>query len=141
VIVHASSSGGTQAGLVAGCAFYGLDTRVIGISADEPAAKIESIVREMIAGIGELLGCDRETLADACQIEVDDGFVGPGYAQPTLASREAQSLAAHREALFVDHSYTAKALAALIAYVRGGRFRDDQTVLFWHTGGQLGLFA
>jgi D-cysteine desulfhydrase len=141
VIVHASSSGGTQAGLVAGCALYGLETRVIGISADEPAAKIDLIVREMIAGIGELLGCDGETLADACQIEVDDGFIGAGYAQPTLASREAQSLAAHCEALFVDHSYTAKALAALIRYVRASRFTADESVLFWHTGGQLGLFA
>ena len=35
VIVHATSSGGTQAGLVAGCAMAGVRTRVIGISADE----------------------------------------------------------------------------------------------------------
>ena len=32
-------------------------------------------------------------------------------------------------------------MAALIAYVRAGRFRDDETVLFWHTGGQVGMFA
>jgi 1-aminocyclopropane-1-carboxylate deaminase/D-cysteine desulfhydrase-like pyridoxal-dependent ACC family enzyme len=25
--------------------------------------------------------------------------------------------------------------------VRSGRFTPDQTVLFWHTGGQVGLFA
>jgi len=37
VIVHSSSSGGTQAGLVAGCALAGVRTKVIGISADEPA--------------------------------------------------------------------------------------------------------
>ena len=37
VIVHATSSGGTQAGLVAGCRLHGLATRVIGISADDPA--------------------------------------------------------------------------------------------------------
>ena len=35
VIIHATSSGGTQAGLVAGCAMAGVRTRVIGISADE----------------------------------------------------------------------------------------------------------
>jgi len=34
-IVHATSSGGTQAGLVAGCALFGVRTRVIGISADD----------------------------------------------------------------------------------------------------------
>ncbi len=35
VIVHSTSSGATQAGLVAGCALAGVRTRVIGISADE----------------------------------------------------------------------------------------------------------
>ena len=54
---------------------------------------------------------------------------------------EAQQLAARTEAVFVDHTYTAKALAALIAYVRAGRFKPQETVLFWHTGGQVGLFA
>jgi 1-aminocyclopropane-1-carboxylate deaminase/D-cysteine desulfhydrase-like pyridoxal-dependent ACC family enzyme len=43
--------------------------------------------------------------------------------------------------LFVDHTYTAKALGALIGYIREGRFTEDQTVLFWHTGGQVALFA
>jgi len=48
---------------------------------------------------------------------------------------------ARNEAIFVDHTYTGKALAALIEYVRDGRFRDDETLLFWHTGGQVGIFA
>ena len=60
---------------------------------------------------------------------------------PTEASREAQQLAARTEALFVDHTYTAKALGAMIAYVRERKLTSDQTVLFWHTGGQVGLFA
>lgn len=140
-IVHASSSGGTQAGLVAGCVLHGLDTRVIGVSADEPAAEIEATVRRIVAGTGEILGCDGGALANGRRIEVDDGFIGDGYALPSAASREAQDLAARTEALFVDHSYTAKALAALIAYVRDGRFGEDERVLFWHTGGQVALFA
>jgi 1-aminocyclopropane-1-carboxylate deaminase/D-cysteine desulfhydrase-like pyridoxal-dependent ACC family enzyme len=133
-IVHAGSSGGTQAGLVAGVARYGLHTRVIGVSADDPADSIEAGVRRIIRGIGGLESFDGE-------IEVDDGWVGDGYGIPTNASREAQSLAARTEALFVDHTYTAKALGALIAYVREERFTPEQTVLFWHTGGQVGLFA
>jgi 1-aminocyclopropane-1-carboxylate deaminase/D-cysteine desulfhydrase-like pyridoxal-dependent ACC family enzyme len=50
-------------------------------------------------------------------------------------------LAARTEALFVDNTYTAKALGALIAYVRKGRLSPEQSVLFWHTGGQVALFA
>jgi 1-aminocyclopropane-1-carboxylate deaminase/D-cysteine desulfhydrase-like pyridoxal-dependent ACC family enzyme len=141
VIVHAASSGGTQSGRVAGCALYGLSTRVIGVSADDPAAEITSKVREIVRGVGEMLGANGEALASARPIEVDDQQVGDGYGIPSEASREAQRLAARNEALFVDHTYTAKALASLIARVREGQFRDDDTILFWHTGGQVGLFA
>lgn len=139
-IVHACSSGGTQAGLVAGCALHGVSTRVIGISADDPAPQIQAHVREIIAGTGDLLEADRRTLA-ARDIEIDDGFVGSGYGLPTPESLEAQSLAARTEALFVDNTYTAKALAAVISLVRRSEFPDDATVVFWHTGGQVGIFG
>lgn len=134
VIVHACSSGGTQAGLVAGLALRGIGARIIGVSADDPAASIAATVRRIIRGIEGLESFDGE-------IEVDDTRVGDGYGSPTEASREAQELAARTEALFVDHTYTAKALGALIANVRQGTFSASQTVLFWHTGGQVGLFA
>jgi 1-aminocyclopropane-1-carboxylate deaminase/D-cysteine desulfhydrase-like pyridoxal-dependent ACC family enzyme len=141
VIVHASSSGGTQAGLVAGCTLHGLPTRVLGISADDPAESIRGTVRDVIAGMGGLLGVDGAELAGARAIEVDDGHVGDGYGVPSAASREAADLLARHEAMFVDHTYTAKALAGLIHHVRHGSFAGGQTVLFWHTGGQVGLFA
>jgi 1-aminocyclopropane-1-carboxylate deaminase/D-cysteine desulfhydrase-like pyridoxal-dependent ACC family enzyme len=141
VIVHSTSSGGTQAGLVAGCTLHGLPTRVIGISADDSAESIGETVRGVITGMGELLGVDGPALAAARPIEVDDAHVGEGYGVPSPASREAVDLLARHEALFVDHTYTAKALAGLIHYVRRGSFPAAQTVLFWHTGGQVGLFA
>jgi 1-aminocyclopropane-1-carboxylate deaminase/D-cysteine desulfhydrase-like pyridoxal-dependent ACC family enzyme len=74
-------------------------------------------------------------------IEVDDRFVGGGYGVPTPESVEAIELLARTEALFLDPTYTAKAMAGLLARVRSGEFREDQTVLFWHTGGQVALFA
>jgi 1-aminocyclopropane-1-carboxylate deaminase/D-cysteine desulfhydrase-like pyridoxal-dependent ACC family enzyme len=141
VIVHACSSGGTQAGLLAGCILNGLTTRVIGVSADDPAGEVAERVTQILSGIGPLLDIDGEELAATLPIEIDDTFVGEGYGLATEASREAQQLAARTEALFVDHTYTAKALAALIAYTRDGRLTEGQTVLFWHTGGQVGLFA
>jgi 1-aminocyclopropane-1-carboxylate deaminase/D-cysteine desulfhydrase-like pyridoxal-dependent ACC family enzyme len=141
VIVHSSSSGGTQAGLVAGIALHGAKTRVIGVSADDPAAALAASVRGIVAGIGPLLGVPGEPLAELCAIEVDDGFVGEGYGIASPASREAQELAAQSEALFVDHTYTAKAFAGMLAMLRAGRFANAETVLFWHTGGQVGLFA
>ncbi len=141
VIVHATSSGGTQAGLLAGCALFGVATRVIGISADDPVSDIGRIVGKIGSGIEELLALPANTLGMADRFVADASFVGDGYGIPSEASREAQALAARTEALFTDHWYTAKALAGLIAYARRGEFRDGMTVMFWHTGGQVGLFA
>jgi 1-aminocyclopropane-1-carboxylate deaminase/D-cysteine desulfhydrase-like pyridoxal-dependent ACC family enzyme len=141
VIVHSTSSGGTQAGLVAGCRLLGLPTRVVGISADDSSPSLQSIVRAIISGVSDLLNLDPARLSRGTAIEVDDRFVGDGYGIPTDESREALELAARTEAIFLDPTYTAKAMAGLISYVRQQRFRENQTVLFWHTGGQVGLFA
>jgi 1-aminocyclopropane-1-carboxylate deaminase/D-cysteine desulfhydrase-like pyridoxal-dependent ACC family enzyme len=140
VILHSSSSGGTQAGLVAGCALAGVRTRVIGISADEPAPALTKEIRRLHEGLAPLLAVDAARFADA-SIVVDDGFVGGGYGVPTDESRAAIDLLARTEALFLDPTYTAKAMAALIDGVRRGAFAEADTVLFWHTGGQVGLFA
>jgi D-cysteine desulfhydrase family pyridoxal phosphate-dependent enzyme len=141
VIVHSTSSGGTQAGLVAGCRLLGLPTRVVGISADDTSPSLQSHIRAIISGIADLLDIDLVKLSRGTAIEVDDRFVGDGYGIPTDGSREAIELAARTEAIFLDPTYTAKAMAGLIAYVRQQKFRENQTVLFWHTGGQVGLFA
>jgi len=149
VIIHSTSSGGTQAGLVAGCRLLGLSTRVIGISADETSAALQADVEAIVRGIGELVGLppsrlervDEPGRPGATAVAVDDRFVGEGYGVPTAASREAIELAARTDAIFLDPTYTAKAMAGLIAYVREQRFDRSQTVLFWHTGGQVGLFA
>jgi 1-aminocyclopropane-1-carboxylate deaminase/D-cysteine desulfhydrase-like pyridoxal-dependent ACC family enzyme len=140
VIMHSTSSGGTQAGLVAGCTLAGWPTRVVGISADESAAAIEQDIRGILSGLGPLLGFGTQRF-EQVRIEVDAAFAGPGYGIPTAASREAIELAARSEALFLDPTYTAKAMAGLLAYMRRGAFSEKDTVLFWHTGGQVALFA
>ncbi len=140
-IVHATSSGGTQAGLVAGARLLGLSTRIVGISADHSAASLQSQVRAIISGIADLLKMDPSALSRGTAIEVDDRFVGDGYGVPTDESSEAIELAARTEAIFLDPTYTAKAMAGLIAYVRQQKFVEGQNIVFWHTGGQVGLFA
>jgi D-cysteine desulfhydrase len=141
VIVHSTSSGGTQAGLVVACHLLGLSTRVIGVSADVSSSELQTTVRAIARGVLDLLSVDAAPFGRGTMVEVDDRFVGEGYGIPTDASREAIGLAARCEALLLDPVYTAKAMAGLIAYVRQQRFTEKQTVLFWHTGGQVALFA
>jgi 1-aminocyclopropane-1-carboxylate deaminase/D-cysteine desulfhydrase-like pyridoxal-dependent ACC family enzyme len=138
-IVHSTSSGGTQAGLVAGVALAGVRTRVLGISADDPPEAIGQHIGGLLDQIGAMVQVP--DLTARTRVEIDDRFVGDGYGIPTPASQEAVQLLAGRDGVFLDPTYTAKAMAGLVDYLRAGRFRDDETVLFWHTGGLPGLFA
>src|SRR5580765_9030638 len=63
VIVHSTSSGGTQAGLVAGCRLLRLPTRVLGVSADESANALQNEVRAIVSGIADMLRLDPSALA------------------------------------------------------------------------------
>jgi 1-aminocyclopropane-1-carboxylate deaminase/D-cysteine desulfhydrase-like pyridoxal-dependent ACC family enzyme len=140
-IVHSTSSGGTQAGLIAGCSLYRLPTQVLGVSADEPTAALTTHVGALLQEMDGVLGMPGDSLAPTDAIHVDDGWVGEGYGIPTEASREAIRLLVETQGLFLDPTYTAKAMAALLHYVRQGRFESHHTVLFWHTGGLPGLLA
>jgi L-cysteate sulfo-lyase len=137
VIVHATSSGGTQAGLTAGCALFGLGARVIGVSADESAPVLGAIVTGLLAGMADRLGARPASLGADRTIEIDDRHVGAGYGQPTAESTAAIELVARREGIVLDPVYTAKAMAGLLARIRAGQFRPSATVLFWHTGGRI----
>lgn len=139
LIVTASSSGGTQAGLLAGCRLHGLGTSVLGVSSDDPATAITTRVRRTLADLETLLAAPAGALSSD-PIDLDHRFVGGGYGVATPESTEAIQLCARSEGLFLDPVYTGKAMAALIARVRSGQVREG-SVVFWHTGGQVGLFA
>lgn len=140
-IIHASSSGGTQAGLIAGCALYGVKARVLGISADESSNGLTAIVSGLLESLGTLIGASRSAIGLDQPIVVHDEQVGEGYGIPTAASREALELVARTEGIVLDPVYTAKGMAGLISLIRAQHFTTEDRVLFWHTGGQTGLFA
>src|SRR3990172_7149819 len=73
------------------------------------------------------------------KIEVLDDYVGEGYGAPPAASEEATRLFARLEGIVLDSTYTAKAAAGMIDLIRRGRFKRDETVCFWHTGGNMAL--
>lgn len=137
-VIHATSSGGTQAGLVAGAQLFDWPAQIIGISPDDPAAAIAAHVAEIIDGIGSLLELPPGAFDN--RVTVLDEFVGAGYGIPTAASTAALQLLARTEGVLLDPVYTAKAFAGLLALIERGEFTAEDTVLFWHTGGQLALF-
>jgi D-cysteine desulfhydrase family pyridoxal phosphate-dependent enzyme len=140
-ILLASSSSGTQAGLEIGKRLFGRpDLRIIGISPDDPAADIASKVVEVAERMAARIGMrDTDGLAEG--VRVDEAYIGPGYGLATPASIEASALFAGIEGVLLDPVYTTKAAAALIDYCRKRLFRREENVLFWHTGGLIGLFG
>ncbi|RME91391.1 MAG: D-cysteine desulfhydrase family protein, partial [Anaerolineae bacterium] len=138
-IVFASSSGGTQAGMVVGARLFGYRGRILGISVDEPQDVLQERVARLASETAARLGEDIRFRPDDVLVNAD--YCTPGYGVLTDAEREAIHLFAQTEGLLLDPVYTGRAAAGLIDLVRKGFFKKGERVLFWHTGGTPGLFA
>jgi len=138
-IVFATSSGGTHAGLTLGKRVFGFDGKVLGISIDEREDWLKSHVSALASDASELLGerigfTPKDVLAT-------DAYCQAGYGVLTDAEREAVKLFAKYEGLLLDPVYSGRAAGGMIDLIRKDFFESDDTVLFWHTGGQPALFA
>ena len=103
--------------------------------------QLKTVITGLLSGIADRLGARPENVGAGRAIDVDDAEVGEGYGTPTPASTEALEIVARREGILLDPVYTAKAMAGLIRRIRSREIGPERTVLFWHTGGQIGLFA
>jgi hypothetical protein len=118
-IVFASSSGGTQAGLVVGARACRYRGQVLGISVDKTAGQLRETVSALLTPTAERLGLGLNFSPD--DVQIDDHYLGGGYAVLTDAEREAIRLVARSEAILLDPVYTAKAMAGLLDLVRRSR--------------------
>lgn len=142
-IVVATGSGGTQAGLTLGAHVLGWQTRVVGMAVcDDEAyfqAKVRADMREW-AQRYEVLLADTPVDIEQCRIEVNDQYIGPGYAQAEREVFETIAWLARTEGVVLDPVYTGKAFHGLMAELRAGRWQQAKDVVFVHTGGIFGNF-
>jgi len=138
-IVHASSSGGTQAGLVAGRMLRGAGPSIAGINVyrAENGAMTDDI-QALAAKTAALLGCSSPS-HDA--VVLDGAHLGARYGMPTPEMIAAVECVAREEGVLLDPVYTGKGMAGFIAQVVAGRHGDVEALVFLHTGGMPGLFA
>jgi len=137
--VFGTSSGGTHAGLVLGQRVFGYQGKVLGISIDESEEWLKTHVSKIASDASEKLG-ERIEFTQA-EVSANADYCGAGYGVLTDVEREAVNLFAKYEGLLLDPVYTGRAAAGMIDLIRKGFFKKDETVLFWHTGGQPALFA
>lgn len=138
-IVVASSSGGTQAGIVLGAEVAGYNGQILGISIDQPAEALQTHVAALATATATHLGLGMLSLAE--RVRVNDDYLGEGYAIVGDLERDAIRTMAQREGILLDPVYTGRAMGGLIDLIRWGAFSQGQTVLFWHTGGTAALPA
>lgn len=138
-VVLAAGSGLTAAGLVAGFARAGVATRVLAVSVQQRRDFIEELILRRAAQALERLGTP--AAIDPAGLVVDDGFIGPGYGEPSAESLHALGQAGRLAGLVLDPAYSAKALAGLTAHLAAGRIGPREPVVFVHTGGAAGIFS
>ncbi|RJP53195.1 MAG: D-cysteine desulfhydrase family protein [Anaerolineaceae bacterium] len=138
-IIFGTSSGGTHAGLVLGQRVFGFKGNILGISIDEPVEWLQKNVSALATSASERLG-EQIQFAPA-DVAANADYCRAGYGALTEAEREAIHMFASLEGLLLDPVYTGRAAAGMIDLIRKGFFEKDETVLFWHTGGQPALFA
>jgi D-cysteine desulfhydrase len=131
----ATGSCGTQAGLVAGAALAGARYDVVGVTVSRPVAEAAERVRALAAGAVSRADAD-VSLAPPLVL---DGWIGPGYGTPSPEGTAAARLLAVTEGVFLDPTFGAKAMAALIARCRAGQVHGTQVFLV--SGGAPTLFA
>ena len=138
-MVVASSSAGTQAGLVLGAALRGFAGRVLGMSIDSPEEELNRHVTDLALASARLTnsGIGSQQL----RVEVNANYLGGGYAVVGDLERDAIRTVARTEGLLLDPVYTGRAMGGLIDLIRRGHFSRDEQILFWHTGGTAALSA
>jgi 1-aminocyclopropane-1-carboxylate deaminase len=131
-VVHCTSSGSTQAGLLAGFAALGVDTPVTGISDDaERDVKRELVLRLANATL-DALGLPQR-VADS-QVEIVVADHSP-YGVASQATLEAIRLLARTEGLIADPVYEGRTIRGLMDLIAGGALRPGERVLVLHLGG------
>ncbi|WP_171174253.1 D-cysteine desulfhydrase family protein [Ruegeria sp. HKCCD8929] len=138
-IVVASGSGATHGGLLYGLRRLGSQVPVHGICVRRAAAAQSERLNVVTTKIAALLGQDNPVTPS--DILTWDGALAPGYGRMGAQAREAMTLMARMEGLFLDPVYTAKTFAGVPGLLAEGQLRPGSRVLFVHTGGIPALFA
>ena len=138
-IIFPSSSGGTQAGMVAGTYVFNLPSKILGISVDEKQAELQHRVARLAEQTLDLLG--ESARFSPKEIFVNADYLGGGYGILGEDERRAIDLFARYEGIILDPVYTGRAASGMIDLILQGFFEKDANLLFWHTGGSPALFA
>jgi D-cysteine desulfhydrase len=137
-IVHATGSGGTQAGLNAGVLLHGLCADVISYAVCDDEDYFNAKAQED----WENLRADRPELPnEPIKTLTNDHYIGPGYGRAGDEIFDVLAELSRLEGIALDPVYTGKAFYGLITDLSQNTFASEASdIIFMHTGGVFGIF-
>jgi L-cysteate sulfo-lyase len=137
VIAHATSSGGTQAGLVAGLVAENANIDVVGINVyDTDHQRLERRIKRLL---DETFDHAKLTPNAATELRIVHDFLGEDYGIPTRQTIDAIRTLAATEGIVTDPVYSGKALGGFFEMIRRRDFAACDNAIFVHTGGVASL--
>lgn len=137
-VTLATGSAGTQTGLTAGAAIFGVPFKVIGYAVCDDSewfnARVRADWRDSVARWHQLPDVSLDPITR-------DHSVGPGYARATDDVYKVIAELARVEGLVLDPVYTGKGFKGLIEDIECGFYDDVDDIVFIHTGGVFGIFS
>ena len=137
LIITATGSAGTQAGLAVGLKAQQSKVELLGIGVNAPKDLQESKVFKLSKQTEKKLGC--LSLVKSQDIVANCDYIGEGYGFPDKRTLEAINLFAKMEGILLDPVYSGKAAAGLIDLIKNGKLKKYKRILFIHTGGSVAL--
>jgi 1-aminocyclopropane-1-carboxylate deaminase/D-cysteine desulfhydrase-like pyridoxal-dependent ACC family enzyme len=136
-----ASGSGTQAGVALASIALGAGWKIMGFRPGPGGdnAAVSANIAKLANEAAELLKLD--IIVEPEDVPNTDAYAGKAYGIINRAGCEAIELLARTEGIILDPVYVGKAMSGVIDYIRTGKIKKDQTVVFLHTGGTPALFA
>ncbi|MDP3312077.1 D-cysteine desulfhydrase family protein [Lutibacter sp.] len=140
-IFFASSSGGTQAGMILGIELFKLKSKLIPINIDKDETNgisLEKVVLNLVKEGSMLLKMNKQfTIAD---ISLNRDYDKDGYGILSENEKNTIKELARKEGILLDPVYTGRAFNGMLDYFKKNKIPTNSNVLFWHTGGLPAIF-
>lgn len=138
-ITSATGSGGTQAGLSLGCAYFDMPASVLSFAVCDSEAWFQQKVTADIDDFYERYE-HRLSAKPEVSIHTNDAYIGEGYAKAGPEVLATIHRVAREEGILLDPVYTGKAFHGLINEISAGTLGKEGDIIFVHTGGSFGVF-
>lgn len=143
IIFVAAGTTGTHSGLALGLRLAGLDIEVRGVAVVPPpvttARTSLSLARKSLALLRKADPSVPHIELSLADVPMDMDQLGEGYGHPTPQGDEAMGIIEDYEGIGLEPTYTAKTLAALVAYTRANPGQGP--LMYWNTFSSVDLTA